>query len=73
MSPSTSPPFFTPKNKRRLKLLLVVKLLIVILYFVLRSVYSDGDHEKEIEKMEQMLRENTNEENEWKEDLKEVM
>jgi hypothetical protein len=73
MSPSTSPPFFTPKNKRRLKLFLVVKLLIVILYFVLRSVYSDGDHEKEIEKLEQMLRENTNEENEWKEDLKEVM
>ena len=45
----------------------------MILYFVLLSVYSDGEHEKEIEKMEQMLRENTNEENEWKEDLKEVM
>ena len=68
MSPSTSPPLISPLNKRRLKLLLVVKLLVVILYFFLLSVYSDGDHEKEIEKMEQMLRENTNEENEWKED-----
>ena len=36
-------------------------------------MYSDGEHSKEIERLEQMMRENTSEEREWKEDLKEVM
>ena len=36
-------------------------------------MYSDREHSKEIERLEQMMRENTSEEREWKEDLKEVM
>ena len=36
-------------------------------------MYSDGEHSKEIERLEQMMRENTSEEREWKEDVKEVM
>jgi cytoskeletal protein RodZ len=70
---SSSSSFSSNKNKRRLKVLLALKLLLVIAYLSLSFIYSDGNHEEEIEKMERMLRESTSEEKEWKEDLKEVM
>ena len=72
-SSSSSSSFSSTKNKRRLKVLLALKLLFVIAYLSLSFIYSDGNHEEEIEKMERMLRESTSEEKEWKEDLKEVM
>ena len=61
------------KTKRRLKVALFLKGIAVVLYVLLSSMYSDGEHSKEIERLEQMMRENTSEEREWKEDLKEVM
>ena len=61
------------KTKRRLKVALFLKGIAVVLYVLLSSMYSDGEHSKEIERLEQMMRENTSEESEWKEDLKEVM
>ena len=54
------------KTKRRLKVALFLKGIAVVLYVLLSSMYSDGEHSKEIERLEQMMRENTSEEREWK-------